>query len=407
MYVADWLYALLPMPFSLLVQANTLAENSEEGSGYGLLSRLLSPFFDDISETSPGTGLLLWSLFLVVPVLLAAGFTLVRRTRPQWLFGAAFVHLALFGNFVLAGIALYSYAAHFTDRRLLSGWGVMMALAMVVAYPGSVFALVFLSVFFLVMPLIFGLWVGTRRQLVYRLKERAERLAREQHLMAEKATAAERTRIAREMHDVVAHRVSLMVLHAGGLEVSSTDLRATETAGLIRTTGREALAELRSILGVLRDETTGPAPVAPQPVLADLPRLLEEWRGVGMEVTCEEFGSRWTLPTSAQRTAFRVVQEGVTNAAKHAPGATVTVRLHHGGERLEIEVANGPTPAPFDSPPHSGFGLAGLRERLTLIRGELTLGACPDGGWRLRAIVPNEEQEPTTEEDTEDEEIPR
>src|SRR5699024_5740819 len=104
----------------------------------------------------------------------------------------------------------------------------------------------------------------TRRQLIDRLHERAERLEREQHLMAEQAITAERTRIAREMHDVVAHRVSLMVLHAGGLEVSSTDERAAETAGVIRTTGREALAELRNILGVLRDETTEAAPTAPQ-----------------------------------------------------------------------------------------------------------------------------------------------
>ena len=394
---ADWLYALLSLPFSLGMQMVSVS-----GEGNGLLSGSLMALF----ATTSVLGVLLGVVVVLGPVLLAAGFVLFRRTRPQWLLVTAFVLLAGFGNAVPAVIALYSYAVHFTNRRLVAAWGVMMALAMALSHPDHVPTMLFLDVVFLVTPLLLGLWVGTRRQLIDRLQERAERLEREQHLMTERATIAERTRIAREMHDVVAHRVSLMVLHAGGLEVSSTDPRATKTAGLLRTTGREALAELRSILGVLRDETGGNAPVTPQPVLTDLPRLLEEWRSVGLEVTCEESGKRRPLSTSVQRTAFRVVQEGVTNAAKHAPGAAVTVRLHHGSDRFEIEVANGPTPAPFEPPPHSGFGLSGLRERLTHVGGELALGPCPDGGWRLRAIVPHEEQDRTAEEATEDEEAP-
>uniref|UniRef100_UPI000ABA6EF9 sensor histidine kinase n=1 Tax=Nocardiopsis listeri TaxID=53440 RepID=UPI000ABA6EF9 len=221
---------------------------------------------------------------------------------------------------------------------------------------------------------IAGLWIGTRRELVERLRERAERLEREQHMMAEQAITAERTRIAREMHDVVAHRVSLMVLHAGGLEVSSIDERTERAAGLIRTTGREALTELRGILGVLREEEGQAAPTAPQPVLADVEGLVAQWRGAGMDVVCEHDGERGVLPLGVQRTAFRVVQEALTNAAKHATGARVRVGLCYGVGRLEVEVSNGPVPGVVHSPPRSGYGLTGLRERVALAGGEVSAG---------------------------------
>ena len=392
--IADWLYALLPLPFSMLLQLG-----STDREAAGVLSGALSLLLETMLAVTPLLAFFVGIATTIVPALLAAGFTLLRRTRPQWLLGLSFLLLAGFGNIFPAVVALYSYAVYSTNRRLVTAWGVMMALAIALAYPSHVATQLFLDVVFLVTPLLFGLWVGTRRQLIDRLQERAERLEREQHLKAEQATTAERTRIAREMHDVVAHRVSLMVLHAGGLEVSSTDEHAVETAGVIRTTGREALAELRSILGVLRDKSTESAPTAPQPVLADLNRLLEEWRGVGMKILHEETGDQIFLPTSVQRTVFRVVQEGLTNAAKHAHGATVTVGLHHRPDRIEVEVANGPPPTPSEPPPHSGFGLTGLRERLALVGGELTVGACPDGGWRMRAMVPIEEQAPTTEDE--------
>jgi signal transduction histidine kinase len=315
---------------------------------------------------------------------------LLRRSRPRLLPAVSVVLLFAFGNLVPSTLAVYTYAAWFDDRRGLAWWTAALLVGTVVVYgdTASVSAVIAMMI---VLPLLAGLWTGTRRQLIANLRERAERLEREQHLKAEHAITAERTRIAREMHDVVAHRVSLMVLHAGGLEVSAAEPRTVETAGVIRTTGREALAELREILGVLRDAPGGEAPTAPQPVLSDLARLIGEWRGLGTPVEWRTSGTPRPLPAQLERTAYRVVQEALTNAGKHAPGAPVAVRIDYGDRELGITVANAPPEShdpPHDPPPGSGYGLAGLRERLTLVDGVLTAGPAPDGGWRVRAIVP-------------------
>jgi signal transduction histidine kinase len=373
---ADWFYALGLTPFVMLLQI---------APSLGFVQRVLG---DLPGRSTPLVTLLVVVFTVLVPTGLLWACVLLRRSRPGWLFSLAFVLLLLFGNLVPAGFALYSHAAHSTDRRLLTGWFALLSLALGVGMQVNGLAFFVNVVIFFVVPMTFGLWVGTRRQLVDRLHERAERLEREQHLMAEQAIGAERTRIAREMHDVVAHRVSLMVLHAGGLEVSAPDERTAEAAGLIRTTGREALAELRGILGVLRDDTGAAAPTAPQPVLADLDRLVEEWRGAGMAVKRTGEDVPADLPAQVQRTAFRVVQEGLTNAAKHAHGAEVAVDLRTERDALAVEVANGPATAGAVPPPVSGFGLTGLHERVTLAGGTLTSGRRFDGGWRLRAIVP-------------------
>ncbi|MEE2037302.1 histidine kinase [Nocardiopsis sp. CT-R113] len=379
--IADWLYALGTLPLSLLLQVGVNGVFSGAlDAGSAALSRSGS-----VSAMIALLGFAV--LFSVVPAFVAAAAILFRRTRPKWLLLIAVVLLAGFGNFVPASIAIYSYAVYSNDRRLVAAWFGLLCLAAGGGYGTNGLTYVIAVVFFLVVPVTAGLWIGTRRQLIDRLHERAERLEREQHLMAEQALTTERTRIAREMHDVVAHRVSLMVLHAGGLEVSSEDSRTVEAAGLIRTTGREALSELRGILGVLRDETTAAAPTAPQPVLADLDRLVGEWNTAGMVIRREETGQARPLASGVERTAYRIIQEGLTNAAKHAPGAEVTVRLHHGLHQVEVEVANEPVPAPSVPMPQSGFGLTGLHERVVLAGGSLSAGVCPDGGWRLRAIL--------------------
>ncbi|GAB2502343.1 sensor histidine kinase [Nocardiopsis aegyptia] len=374
--IADWAYALGLAPFVLFLQILPQL---------GLVQRLLAALPRHHEAVFAITSILLLGL---VPTAMFCVTVLLRRSRPMWLLGLASVLLLAFGDLIPAAFALYSYAVHFNDRRLLAGWFALMTLAMGLGLDVSGITLFVNVSMFLVVPMTIGLWVGTRRQLVDRLHERAERLEREQHLMAERAIGAERTRIAREMHDVVAHRVSLMVLHAGGLEVSAPDERTAEAAGVIRTTGREALAELRGILGVLRDDTGAEAPTAPQPVLADLDRLVEEWRGAGMTVVRTGEGLVPDLPAQVQRTAFRVVQEGLTNAAKHAPGARVTVDLRTEPGGLAVEVSNGPATVRSAPPPAGGFGLTGLHERVTLAGGTLTSGRRFDGGWRLRAIVP-------------------
>jgi signal transduction histidine kinase len=232
--------------------------------------------------------------------------------------------------------------------------------------------------------LAWGMYVRARRELVGTLRERAERAEAEQAAMADRARADERTRIAREMHDVVAHRVSLIALHAGGLELRP-DVPPGEverTAGLIRRTARLAMEDLRGALGVLRapDAAVG-APDAPQPTLADVPRLVEDSRSAGERVSLElDVPPDAWPPESVGRDAYRTVQEALTNVHKHAHGAATTVTVHGApGEDLTIEVRNRlPVGRATPMLPGAGAGLLGLRERVTLAGGEIAHG--PDGG---------------------------
>jgi signal transduction histidine kinase len=294
--------------------------------------------------------------------LMVAGYTIAARPRrPRW-FGVLLGALALL---VLARMLLVS------DVSLL-------------------FAVV-VAVLVVGLPVLLGLWVGIRRALVAHLRDEAERLEREQLLQAERAKAQERARIAREMHDVVAHRVGLMVLHAGALEVSLADPGAAQQAGLIRETGREALDELRHVLGVLRERADGP-PLDPQPTLADLDRLAQQSRDAGMKVSVAVEGERRRLPATVERTAYRLVQEALTNVHKHAANATTQVGVRYGRECLEVTIRNaGPDgPHPGLVPAGGGHGLVGLRERVTLLGGTFRAGPRVDGGFEVRASLPAE-----------------
>ena len=241
-----------------------------------------------------------------------------------------------------------------------------------------------------------GMYIGARRDLVASLHDRAERAEREQAMRVDQAQANERARIAREMHDVLAHRISRIAMHAGALAYRSAPdpADARQAAEVIRTDAHAALTELRSVLGVLRQpgspaETPG-APERPQPTLADLDALVEQARASGMNVTVDR-GDPPEPPLSDQvgRNAYRIVQEGLTNAAKHAPGAHVRVRLRRTADEFAVEVRN---PLPFrtpNGPPGSGFGLIGLTERTTLAGGRFEHGAA-GGEFLMRAWLPCE-----------------
>jgi signal transduction histidine kinase len=233
-----------------------------------------------------------------------------------------------------------------------------------------------------------GMFVRAYRRLTGSLREHAARLEAEQHLREDQARLTERARIAREMHDVLAHRMSLVSLHAGALEVR-TDARPEEVAiaaGAIRASAHEALEELRGVIGVLREGATG-RPEPPQPGLADLPGLLDSARAMGTTVHYACAVSQ--MPVVLGRTAYRIVQEGLTNARKHAPGAVVRVRLDgEPGAELLIRIANpGPTPAARPGVPGAGMGLIGVGERVALAGGHVRYGPQGDD-FVLEARLP-------------------
>jgi signal transduction histidine kinase len=229
-----------------------------------------------------------------------------------------------------------------------------------------------------------GMFVRARRQLLLTLRERALRAEADQRLHEDRARMAERTRIAREMHDVLAHRISLLALHAGALEVRP-DLPPAEvraTAELLRSTARQALDELRSVIGMLRQEPgQDPVPPVPQPTLSDIRRLVEETREAGaaidFEMRVEEADA---VPSGLGRDAYRIVQEALTNVGKHASGMATRVRLTGAPQRgLHVSVRNRQPARPHARPalPGSGAGLLGLQERVALAGGTLVHG--PDG----------------------------
>jgi len=249
--------------------------------------------------------------------------------------------------------------------------------------------------------LAWGMFVRARRQLAQSLRERARRA--ESQRVAQ-ARQHERHRIAREMHDVLAHRISLLSLHAGALELRP-DGPADEiarAAGVIRDSAHQALEDLREVIGVLRADRAGDdwadddwaddAPERPQPTLADLPELVDESRRAGMRVRLEcQVANPAAVPVAAGRSAYRIVQEGLTNARKHAHGAEVSVTVRGApGDGLTVEIRN---PWPEDAAsttaiPGAGSGIIGLAERASLAGGRLEHGRTPTGDFRLWAWLP-------------------
>ena len=239
-----------------------------------------------------------------------------------------------------------------------------------------------------------GQLTQARRALIASLQERARRAEAEQGRRVAEARAAERTRIAREMHDVLAHRLSLLATYAGAIEYrpDATPDQASRAAGVVRAGAHQALDELREVITVLReDDGAGDAAQRPQPGLADLPRLVEESRDAGARVQMDDrVADTGELPGATGRTAYRVVQEGLTNARKHAPGEPVQVVVDgRPGSGLLIDirnpVVNGQAAEPVIG--GSGTGLIGLTERVRLAGGELDHQAA-DGEFRLSARLP-------------------
>ncbi|MEV6791933.1 histidine kinase [Streptomyces sp. NPDC051320] len=236
-----------------------------------------------------------------------------------------------------------------------------------------------------------GMVVRSRRQIVVVLRERAHRAEAEAELRAEQAQRLAREAIAREMHDVLAHRLTLLSVHAGALEFrpDAPVPEVARAAGVIRDSAHEALQDLREIIGVLRTPGEGEEN-RPQPTLVTLEELVAESRQAGMKVTLvNRVADPEAVPAATGRTAYRIAQEALTNARKHAPGAEVTVTLGgRPGEGIAVEVHNPRPTGDVPKVPGSGQGLIGLTERATLAGGRLEHGASGDGGFRVEAWLP-------------------
>ncbi|AKS43386.1 sensor histidine kinase [Wenzhouxiangella marina] len=287
-------------------------------------------------------------------------------------------------------VSLYSLGRHEADRhRSLAG-----AL--------SAFALVVSDLELTTMPgpgawmtgmLVLLVWYVGRRlrfrgEYLRLLEEHARQMERAQHAEAERAVAAERTRIAREMHDVIAHQISLMTVQAGAARtVMKADTEAAATAiAAVEQAGRQALTEMRHLLGVLRPSESGQA-LDPQPGIDELPALVRRVEQAGPEVALETRGDLSQLSTQLQLTVFRIVQEALTNVIKHA-GAPVNVTVsieRQNGELIVSVIDDGPGGA---ARLPGGHGIAGMRERATLLGGHLSAGARGARGFEVRAVLP-------------------
>ncbi|WP_327678864.1 sensor histidine kinase [Streptomyces sp. NBC_00467] len=333
--------------------------------------------------------------------LLGAAACCALWVRRRWPVGLALVLTVATVLTPVAGgamlVAVFSLAVHRLFRPV--------ALVGLVALVGSVvqpllrpdptvnyWVSMIAGVVLLLLAIGWGMLVRARRQLVVALRERALRAETEAELRAEQAQRLAREAIAREMHDVLAHRLTLLSVHAGALEFrpDAPPAEVARAAGVIRDSAHDALQDLREIIGVLRAPGEGDHGDRPQPTLATLDALVAESREAGMKVTLDNcISDSASVPAIVGRTVYRIAQEGLTNARKHAPGAEVTVAVGGGpGDGVTVVVDN---PAPVDdvgTVPGSGQGLIGLTERASLAGGSLEHGATGDGGFHVRAWLP-------------------
>jgi signal transduction histidine kinase len=340
-----------------------------------------------------------WWLLALLPLLLGVPLVLRRRAPLQmWLaIWAVVALLSLLGDNSLRGLAFtfvllaaaYSLGAHASLRRAVVGLIVVAPVVVAISHHGRLglaFAedggtkAVALSLLQLAAFWLAGVFVHARRQAVA-MAARSAALQRQ----AEQATAAERARIAREMHDIVAHHLSVIVLQAAGARASARPAEATLEK--IENSARQALSETRRLLGVLRDpdEETG---LAPQPGIGDLDALAVTVQAAGLPVNLVIDGDLGGLPATVDVSVYRIVQEALTNVLKHAGPARADVRIGCGRDAVTIEVTDDGTAESGHQAPVVGHGLAGMRERAAVFGGELAAGPRPGGGYTVRARLP-------------------
>jgi signal transduction histidine kinase len=341
-----------------------------------------------------------------VVAVLALGWSLpflARGRHPFWApiaVCAALVALAFAAGlstnnltmpFVAAVMASVAFGL-IPDRRLsVAGWSAVVAAAAVVDYQTTAaFSDFFWTTLILTLAWFFGVALGTRTEQARELGLRVEAAERDRTLAAERATTEERSRIARELHDVVAHSVSVMVVQASGVRrlLKEDQEREREALVSVEQIGRQALTEMRRMLGVMRTGEEQPAALAPQPGLQHLDRLIAQVEEAGLPVTLHIEGERPDLSPGVDLSAYRIVQEGLTNALKHAKGAHADVVIRYIDGLVQLEISDDGVGTPNGTP--GGHGLVGMRERVAVYGGTLEAGPRDGGGFVLRAELPME-----------------
>ncbi|WP_406293436.1 histidine kinase [Embleya sp. NBC_00888] len=331
-------------------------------------------------------------LALVVGAL-ACGALFLRRRVPLTVFALTVPAGPVLGLQVASVVALHTLAERSRNRRLLAVCAVVSAASSCVLWPLSEFAEVhgtwtLVSFGYLLAaaatPVLLGQLVQARRDLSLRVDEIEEAREHERLLHAEAVLARERAQLAREMHDVVAHQVSLIAVRAGALQMVAPDPGTQEAARTIRSLSVGTLDELRHMVTLLRASTGRTAELTPQPTPADLRRLVAD-SAIQATLSGELPAD---ITTTAQRAVYRTVQEALTNVRKHAPGATAAVQLFHHGDEFGVMVSNTRATCPPLSLPSSHQGLIGLAERAELLHGTFTADPLPDGGYRVVLKIP-------------------
>ncbi|SDQ96242.1 Signal transduction histidine kinase [Thermostaphylospora chromogena] len=338
---------------------------------------------------------ILLSVLLALPLPFArrhprTGFAIVAAISGlQWL---------TMGEVLMANISvvilMYQVASHRPLRwAVAAGLITVLGLMLITRWPQDLGDGSFVTLLFMCAAIwISGIYANTRRRYLEGLEERAERAERERDQQARIAAAEERARIARELHDVVAHNVSVIVVQADGAcyAIDSDPEEARRAIQAISATGRRALAEMRSLVGVLRqdeDPRTGEE-YTPQPGLAELDAMVAQVRSWGLPVETKISGTPVELPEGQQLAVYRIIQEALTNTFKHGgPGTRAWVELTYGPHEIGIRVVDDGrgAAAPFEQ---GGHGLVGMRERVAMYGGSLTTGPCPGGGYQVVARLP-------------------
>ncbi len=379
---------------------------------FDVVVALLAASFDLLLALTPSVSTLpAWAGGLIV--LGMTGPLVVRRAWPVPVFvlitlvaGATgwWAHQIVWSPAL--AVALYTVAVRRPRREAIAACVVLLVAAPVAALhtvPGGWKQATVLLAASVVAATATGLYVGARRALLEQLRARAAQLERDRDQQSALAAAAERTRIAREMHDIVAHHLTVMVTLADGAAAQAprSPERAVELMRTVSATGRLALTDTRRLLGVLRQDAAGPAEFGdaygvngstgesrldPLPGLAALDELLARVRCAGLTVRYETRGGRPELAPGLQLSLFRLVQEALTNTMKHAgPGAAATVRIAYDGAEVRVRVDDDGQGAPGADPRGPGRGLAGMRERIEAYGGEVTVGPRHPHGWSVSA----------------------